>query len=209
MKTARNCMYLSGIGSGKTRLMWNDGKEIIWDHMVKVVENDGKKGLNLITKLGEEHIRLNPYSKMNVSLATQVLSESIAKYFYTYHELECHGTAYFCFMMDKVFDLFNVKNNVEHVTNTKEFLKPFSNPSDYRLKWLSEDFIAYFEKWRKSIENSEGNFRGSDRKKMFLSHQTYTGIMINVHIEMVTYLLIMIIVIMMMMMMMMIFKISC
>ena len=28
MKTTRNCMYHSGSGAGKTRLMWDDGREI-------------------------------------------------------------------------------------------------------------------------------------------------------------------------------------
>ena len=49
-------------------------------------------------------------------------------------------------------------------------------------------FLSYFERWQESIE---GNFTTADKKKMFLSHQTYTGILINVHslIEMVSYLL--------------------
>ena len=29
MKTTRNCMYHSGSSAGKTRLMWNDGREIV------------------------------------------------------------------------------------------------------------------------------------------------------------------------------------
>ena len=35
MKTTRNCMYHSGSGAGKTRLMWNDGREILWNHLVR------------------------------------------------------------------------------------------------------------------------------------------------------------------------------
>ena len=34
MKTARNCLYSSGTGPSKTRLMCNDGKQIVWDHIV-------------------------------------------------------------------------------------------------------------------------------------------------------------------------------
>ena len=64
-------MYHSGSGAGKTRLMWDDGREIVWNHLVRAVQDDVNKG----TKLKEEHIRLNPYSKMNVRLATQVLGE--------------------------------------------------------------------------------------------------------------------------------------
>ena len=74
IKTTRNCMYHSGSCAGKTRLMWNVGREIVWNHLIRAVQDDGDKGLKLITKLKAEHIRLNPYSKMNVRLATQVLS---------------------------------------------------------------------------------------------------------------------------------------
>ena len=70
MRTTRNCMYHSGSGAGKTRLMWNDGREIVWNHLVRAVQDDGDKGLKLIIKLNAKHIRLNPYSKMNVRSAT-------------------------------------------------------------------------------------------------------------------------------------------
>ena len=68
--------------------------------------------------------------------------------------------------MDKVFDLLNMKNEIEHTTSIKEFLTPFTSPNDKRFKWP---------------------ITTADKKKMFLSHQTYTGILINVHsiIEMV------------------------
>ena len=109
MKTTENSMYHSGSGAGKTRLMWNDGREIVWNHLARAVQDDGDKGLKLIIKLNAEHIRLNPYSKMNVRLATQVLRESVGKHLYTYHGPECHGTADLCMMMDTFFDLLNIK----------------------------------------------------------------------------------------------------
>ena len=128
---------------------------------------------------------------MNGRLATQVLSESVGKRLYTYHRPECHGTADLCMMMDKCFDLLNIKNDIEHTTSIKEFLKPFTSPNDKRFKWLINDFLSYFERWQESRENRDKNFTTADKKKMFLSHQTYTGILINVHsiIEMVSYLL--------------------
>ena len=87
-------------------------------------------------------------------------------------------------MMDKFFDLLNIKNDIEHTTSIKEFVTPFTSPNDKRSKWLINDFLSYFERWQ---ENIEGNFTTADKKKMFLSHQTYTGILIDVHsiIEMV------------------------
>ena len=44
-------MYHSGSGAGITRLMWNDGREIVWNHLVRVVQDDGDKGLKLIIQL--------------------------------------------------------------------------------------------------------------------------------------------------------------
>ena len=117
MKSTRYCMYHSGSGAGKTRLIWNDGREIVWNHLVRAVQDDGDKGLKLIIKLNAEHIRLNPYSKMNVRLTTQALSESVGKHLSTYHGPECHGTADLCMMMDKFFDLLNIKNDIEHTTS--------------------------------------------------------------------------------------------
>ena len=86
--------------------------------------------------------------------------------------------------MNKFFDLLNIKNDIEHTTSIKEFLTPFTNPNEKRFKWLISDFLSYFERWQESIE---GKFTTADMKKMSLSHQTYTGILINVHsiIEMV------------------------
>ena len=87
-------------------------------------------------------------------------------------------------MMGKVFDLLNIKNDIIHTTSIKEFLTPFTSTNDKRFKWHINDFLSYFERWQESLE---GNFTTADKKKMFLSHQTYTGILINVHsiIEMV------------------------
>ena len=148
MKTIRICMYHSGSGARKTRLMWNDGREIVWIHLVRAVEDDGDKGLKLIIKLNVEHIRLNPYSKMNVRLATQVLSDSVGKHLYTYHGPECHGTADLCMMIDTFFDLLNIINNIERATSIKEFFTPFTSPNDKRFKWLINDFLSYFERWQ-------------------------------------------------------------
>ena len=50
MKTTRDCMYHSGSGAGKTRLMWDDGREVVWNHLVRALQDDGDKGLKLIIK---------------------------------------------------------------------------------------------------------------------------------------------------------------
>ena len=51
-------------------------------------------------KLSNEHIKLNPYSKMNVRLAAKVLSSNVSKVLLAYGPPEAAETAYFCSLMD-------------------------------------------------------------------------------------------------------------
>ena len=55
-------------------------------------------------------------------LATQVLSECVGNHLYTYHGPECHGTADLCIMMDKFFDLLNIKNEVQMTKDSNGLL---------------------------------------------------------------------------------------
>ena len=51
-------------------------------------------------KLSNEHIKLTTYSKMNVRLATQVLSSTVSKVLLAYGPPEAAETAHFCSLMD-------------------------------------------------------------------------------------------------------------
>ena len=97
------------------------------------MQDDGNKGMKSITKLKEEHIRLNPYSKNECKISNPT---------YTYHGPDCHGTEDLCMMMDAFVDLLNIKTDIEHTTSIKEFLKPFTSPIDKRFKWLINDFLS-------------------------------------------------------------------
>lgn len=189
MKTMRNCVQHSG--NGKTRLMWNDGKDILWSHISKVAFDESMHGLKLIPKISEEHVRLTPYSRMNVRLAVQVLSESVSNILYEYYP-DAHGTAELCLYMDKFFDCLNVRNRKEEGEHKrKEFLLAYENHDDKRFTWLLGKFLPYLKKWKESIESREGNFLKKDKSNMFISHQTYEGLLITVYsvIEVVRYLL--------------------
>ena len=54
--------------------MWNNGKEIVWSHILHAYHQQENRGLILVIKLKEEHVCLNPYS------ATQVLSDAVARH---------------------------------------------------------------------------------------------------------------------------------
>ena len=190
LKTARNCLASSGQGSSG-RLMWNDEQFIVWSHITKLVKEDLDCGLHLLPKLTNEHIKLTPFSRMNVKLAVQVLSSSVAEVLKSFGPSEAKGTAQFCHMFDSFFDCMNIRNTVEHNLKCKPLLKPFESVDDERLEWLTEVFLQYFKDWQLSIENRPGDFSKDDKAKIFLSRQTYEGVEITVHstVELVKFLL--------------------
>ena len=76
LKTARNNIAHSGFGGKSSRLLWNDGHYVIWDHISKLLMEDLECGLQLCPKVITEHINLTPYPVMKLQLAAEVLSTS-------------------------------------------------------------------------------------------------------------------------------------
>ena len=180
IKTTRNC--LSNSGSGRfTRVMWNDGGFILWNHISEIFYEDQQCGLLLLPKLTNEHIKLTPFSVMNVRLAAQVLSSSVSTVLSEYGPPEAAATANFCSMMDSFFDIVNVKNSSEYETKLKPFLKPFNSTNDPRFSWLRNVFLKYFSDWWDSIEQRPGDFNQTQKGSMFISWQTYEGLKITVN----------------------------
>ena len=159
--------------------MWNNDKEIIWSHIFRLAQDELARDIKLIPKLTMNHVDLNPFSKMNVKLATQVLSQSVSNILFHYYPVETHGTAEFCSKMNQFFDCTNVRNQSEHIKTRNEMVTPYRETNDTRFDWLEEDFLKYLKDWSESIEKREGNFTLKERKQMFLSHQTYEGLQIT------------------------------
>ena len=79
VKTARNCLF-NNSGSGKrSRLLWNNEKYMLWNHIAEVYFSDLDHGLHQLPKLTAHHINLNSFSKMKVSFAAQVLSNTVSQ----------------------------------------------------------------------------------------------------------------------------------
>ena len=182
LKTASNCLNNSGSGKG-TRFMWNGGLFLIWNHISDIFLEDQEYGLQLLPKITYEHVYLAPYSVMNVRLAAQVLSTTVSKVLSNYGPADVAGTAEFCLMFDRFFDIVNV---------LKPFNAPFSSIDDPWFSWLKNQFLKYFEDWLRSIEERPGAYTKSEKQKMFLSSQTFEGVKITVHsvIELVKFLII-------------------
>ena len=179
IKTSRNCLANSGSGRC-TRYMYNDGAFIIWNHIAEIFYEDRNCGLHLFQKLTYEHIKLTPYSIMNVKLAAQTLSSSVSKVIRK-HVPGAQGTADFCLMMDTFFDIMNIRNPNAHMFQQKPALEPFTSVDDPRFSWLRNVFLQYFEDWLQSIEDRPGNFSLNAKNRMFISRETYEGIKITVH----------------------------
>ena len=85
----------------------------------------------------------------------------------------------------------NVRNKEEYEIKRNPNLKPYSNVNDERISWLKNDFLHYFQEWKNSIENRPGDFTKNAKSNMFLSWQTYEGLLLTVHsfVEAAKYLL--------------------
>ena len=111
----------------------------------------------MLNKLTSDHINLTPFSVMRVRLAAQVLSETVGSVLNSFGPADAVGTAKFCLMMDKFFDCLNVKNTMEYKVKQKPFLKLYTSVDDVRIAWLDQ-FLVYFEQWKESIDERQGNF---------------------------------------------------
>jgi hypothetical protein len=60
LKTARNCLFISGSGK-HTRYLWNNDKYMLWEHISKLYYSDLDFGLHQLPKLTVEHIQLKSY----------------------------------------------------------------------------------------------------------------------------------------------------
>ena len=93
-KTSRNCLFNSGFGETFSRLMWNDGKYLVWKHMRDLLAYNARQ-LKDPLKIREEHVNLSSHSKMKVILAVQTLSKTNANVLRNNFTSEYHGTADF------------------------------------------------------------------------------------------------------------------
>ena len=161
--------------------MWNDGNYVLWQHIVQLFYQDVENGLKLMPWLTYDHIKLNSYSTMRVSLAAQILSATVAAVMKSFGPPDATGTAKLCEMMDSYFDCLNVRSTTEHQRKRKPFLAPYRSVDDPRFLWLTNDFLGYLRDWKESTAQHPGNFTQNARSRMFLSWQTYEGLQISAY----------------------------
>lgn len=95
----------------------SNGQEVSWEHIVLLREEEEIQQLKVATKLTPKHIDF-VNMKMNVRLAAQTFSDSVAKGLRFMNDdavglskfPNTKGTAEFCQKMNDIFDLLNVRN---------------------------------------------------------------------------------------------------
>ena len=189
VKTVRNNIHSSGSGTN-TKYLWNNGKYILWTHILNVYKRDSESHLQR-TKLTADHVQLTPYSVMNVRLAAQVLSARVGKTMRAYGGPDCQETAKFVLLMDRFFDCLNTRSETEGVYERKPDLLPYKDIHDDRFVFLEKEFLGYLNQWKESTQVRQGEYTKTQRSKMFLTSQTYDGLCMTVHsfVEVTRYLL--------------------
>jgi len=80
---------------------------------------------------------------MNVKLAAQVLSSTVGDVLSAFRSPKAKLLQY-CQMIDKFFDIMNIRSKNEFRCDCKDFLQSFSSKDDHYLVWLEETFLQYF-----------------------------------------------------------------
>ena len=80
-----------------------------------------------------------------------MLSTTVSKVLFNYGPADAAGTAEFCLMFDKFFDIMNVSSTAAFSSELKPFNAAFSSIDDPRFSWLKNQFLKYFEDWLRSI----------------------------------------------------------
>jgi hypothetical protein len=124
-----------------------DGGIAKWDHVKAFFDRDSRQTVKLAPKLKQVHLTLNNFKTMNVRLAAQVMSHTVAAGLCLYASLpgdflppEAAATAEFVEYIDKLFDSCNgvnfhdVKTQRRPVTDSS-FHVPFWKDA---LKWLEK-----------------------------------------------------------------------
>ena len=110
----------------------------MWNHICRLFYEDLECGLQWLPRLTYDHIKLTPFSKMNVKLAAQVLSSSVAKILHNYGPAEAKETARYCEIIDRFFDIVNFRDDTQHSLQRKPDREPIKSSTDECLLWFPQ-----------------------------------------------------------------------
>ncbi|KAK3909789.1 Transposable element P transposase [Frankliniella fusca] len=183
LKTFPNC-FANSFSHRKSRQLYKSGQNLSWkaiEALFELTKNDKYK----CTKLTKAHVSLTSFSCMNVKLAAQVFSKSVAKALRErkndspLREVYSDELVLFIDLMNNCFDCFNGGEESEK-KKENPYLLEYTSKNDLRFAFLEKDFISYLEDWEKDVQEREGRFTKEQRGKMMISHQSIEGMKISI-----------------------------
>ncbi|XP_071483429.1 uncharacterized protein [Diadema antillarum] len=180
IKTVRNNFANSGCHSNTRNLMFR-GQQISWQHIQRVYDWDlsSGSGLRKLYKISSDHLNLTPSSRMRVSLATQVLSATMANALESQGLEETESTRYIIRMMDLFFDCLNVSSVCAGKKKRKPSLEPYRSADDWRFTFLEDEFLSFLHEWETEGKLVPGLSR-AEKGKLCLSKTTMDGLVMTV-----------------------------
>lgn len=111
--------------------MMRKGQYIVWEHFVHVFHMANTESVipgGALKKLKPAHLEANNYLAMNVAMAAQTVSESVARFIRKHCAKSMSQTAWYCEAGNKYFDLCNSMVKVEDasspvITGLLEFIR--------------------------------------------------------------------------------------
>lgn len=117
----------------------------LWSNICSMLSNQENGQLRLLPKLQRDRVFVTTYNRINVRLAVQMLSKSVANTVRKYYPFETHKDAEFSEMINNLFYIFSVRNS-EGFKTENSFLKLFTSNANERFEWLCHTFLPYFRK---------------------------------------------------------------
>lgn len=159
IKLARNSLAFLGAFRGEF------GEKIEWKYLCALHQLQQQEGIKMSNKLTTEHIQFEKH-KMNVSLATQTLSSSVAdaidflNYILKRNDFKgSEGTAKFIRILDRLFDILNSRNPYG-----KGFKQPLRKESI--AHW--EDALETSARYLLRLQSNSGQMLITHRRKTFI-----------------------------------------
>ena len=150
LKTIRNCLNNSRLGPKAKRCLQKGGQKMLWPSVIDLYNTHKNRNLRKAYKLTAQHVFLDSYSQMNVRLAAQVLSNTVAK---GIEDLNIPGTSElvnFIRLVNEWFDCLNGAFSLHGVRLRNPNLNPYRSLEDPRFRKL-EDFLQYLSDWKEEV----------------------------------------------------------
>lgn len=159
LKRLRNALY-------NRDFMELKGERLSWETITETWEScQSMHGATLIPKVRYEHIKLDSWSKMNVALATQVMSRSMADAIKVKFNDKCEQLSRFIELCDKFFDTYNKGKDQSTFQMPELFQFVLEWEMEAKESWENEkmDNLRLRNAWKK--QKREGTDDGLDGKE--------------------------------------------